>query len=52
MFPIVVHGRFCFEIDGKVLASCDEMADLANGVYTLAELHELQDQRIDAVSKV
>ncbi len=42
VFPTVVNGRFCFEIDGKVYASCDEMAELADGIYTVAELLQLR----------
>ncbi len=52
VFPKVVNGRFCFKIDGEVLLSCDEMAQLADRIYTLAELHKFQARPIGAISKV
>ncbi len=51
VFPTVVNGRFGFEIDSKVYASCDEMADLADGIYTLAEFLEVQTRHLEVVSK-
>ncbi len=51
IFPTVENGTFGFKIDGEIYASCDELADLADGLYTLAELREAQTQQIEAVSK-
>ncbi len=51
IFPIVVNGRLDFEIDGEIHASCDEMADLADGIYTLAEFLEAQARHLAVVSK-
>ena len=34
-----------FEIDGRVLASWQEMQDLADGVYSLPELEDLYERR-------
>ena len=41
----VRDGTMWFEIDGRMLASWAEMQDLADGVYTLAELEELYVRR-------
>jgi hypothetical protein len=34
-----------FEIDGRMLASWQEMQDLADGVYSLPELEDLYERR-------
>jgi len=34
-----------FEIDGKMLASWEEIEDLADGVYSLVELEDLYERR-------
>jgi len=39
------HGKTWFEIDCRMRASAEEMQDLADGVYSLAELEEVFLQR-------
>ena len=34
-------GKFWFEIDNRMLASREEMENLADGVYSLSELEKL-----------
>ena len=38
-------GTFWFEVDRRMLVSWDEMVNLADGVYSLAELEELYKKR-------
>jgi len=38
-------GEFWYEIDRRMLASGQEMQNLADGVYSLAELEELYRRR-------
>ena len=38
-------GTMWFEIDRRMLASWEEMVNLADGVYSLAELEELYKRR-------
>jgi hypothetical protein len=39
------YGKLLFEIDGNMLATRQEMLELANGVYSLIELRELFERR-------
>jgi hypothetical protein len=39
------QGRFWFEVDRRMLVSWEEMQNLADGVYSLAELEELYKKR-------
>ena len=39
--PYNRDGRFWFEIDGRMLASAQEMEELADRVYSLTELEDL-----------
>jgi hypothetical protein len=39
--PYNREGQFWYEIDGRMLASHQEMEDLADRVYTLLELEDL-----------
>ena len=43
--PYVRYGVLWFEIDGNVLATRQELLELADGVYSFAELLELLAQR-------
>jgi hypothetical protein len=38
-------GTMWYQIDGYMLASHEEMENLADGVYTLTELQELYEKR-------
>jgi hypothetical protein len=39
--PYIRHGVLWFEIDGDVLATRQELLELAGGVYSVTELQEL-----------
>ena len=39
-------GKRWFEIDGRMLASSEEMQNLADGVYSLDELEDLFQRRL------
>ena len=39
--PYIRNGVLCFEIDGNVLATRQELLELADGVYSFTELREL-----------
>ncbi len=39
--PYIRHGVLWFEIDGNILATRQELLELADGVYSLLELREL-----------
>ena len=39
--PFIRSGTLWFEIDGNMLATRQEMLELADGVYSLEELREL-----------
>jgi len=39
--PYNREGKFWFEIDGRMLASTQEMEELADRVYSLTELEDL-----------
>ena len=39
--PYNREGKFWFEIDGRMLASHQEMEDLADRVYSLLELEDM-----------
>jgi hypothetical protein len=41
-------GTFWFEVDRRMLVSWEEMQNLADGVYSLAELEELYKKRRQA----
>jgi len=43
--PYNREGVFWFEIDGRMLASAQEMGELADRVYSLTELEELFTKR-------
>ena len=43
--PYIRYGRLWFEIDGHMLATRQEMLELADGVYSLQELAELFGRR-------
>jgi hypothetical protein len=43
--PYNRDGKFWFEIDGRMLASRQEMEELANRVYSLTELEDLFARR-------
>jgi hypothetical protein len=43
--PCNREGQFWFEIDGRMLASQEEMEDLADRVYSLLDLEDLFVQR-------
>jgi hypothetical protein len=43
--PYIRYGTLWFEIDGKMLATRQEMLELADGVYSLQELAELFARR-------
>ena len=43
--PYNREGTFWFEIDGRMLASAQEMGELADRVYSLAELEGLFKKR-------
>jgi len=43
--PYNREGEFWYEIDGRMLASHQEMEDLADRVYSLLELEDLFVQR-------
>lgn len=43
--PYLRHGTLWFEIDGNMLATRQEMLELADGVYSLQELAELFARR-------
>jgi hypothetical protein len=43
--PYNREGIFWFEIDGRMLASAQEMEELADRVYSLTELEDLFKQR-------
>ncbi len=39
--PQMHKGELCFEVDGSLLISWDEMQGLINGLYTVEELKDL-----------
>ena len=41
MRPYIRYGVLWFEIDGNMLATRQELLELADGVYSLTELREL-----------
>lgn len=41
-------GTFWFEVDRRMLVSWEEMTNLADGVYSLAELEELYKKQREA----
>ena len=43
--PYIRQGRLLFEINGNVLATRQEILELADGVYSLEELLELSALR-------
>ena len=43
--PYIRYGTLWFEIDGNMLASRQEMLELADGVYSLQELAEIFARR-------
>ena len=43
--PHIRYGTLWFEIDGNMLATRQEMLELADGVYSLNELRELFTRR-------
>lgn len=43
--PYLRYGTLWFEIDGNMLATRQEMQELAEGVYSLDELRELFTRR-------
>ena len=43
--PYIRQGRLWFEINGNLLATRQEMLELADGVYSLEELLELSALR-------
>jgi hypothetical protein len=43
--PYNREGIFWFEIDGRMLASAQEMGELADRVYSLTELEDLFTKR-------
>ena len=43
--PYIRHGVLWFEIDGNVLATRQELLELADGVYSFTELLELLVRR-------
>jgi hypothetical protein len=43
--PYIRYGTLWFEIDGNMLATRQEMGELAEGVYSLQELAELFARR-------
>ena len=43
--PYIRYGALWFEIDGNMLATRQEMLELADGVYSLQELTELFARR-------
>ena len=43
--PYIRYGTLWFEIDGGMLATRQEMGELADGVYSLQELSELFARR-------
>lgn len=43
--PYIRYGTLSFEIDGNMLATRQEMLELADGVYSLQELAELFARR-------
>jgi hypothetical protein len=43
--PYIRQGRLWFEINGNMLATRQEMLELADGVYSLEELLELSALR-------
>ena len=43
--PYNREGTFWYEIDGKMLASAQEMGELADRVYSLTELEDLFNKR-------
>jgi hypothetical protein len=43
--PYNREGTFWFEIDGRMLASAQEMGELADRVYSLTELEGLFEKR-------
>jgi len=43
--PYIRYGTLWFEIDGTMLATRQEMLELANGVYSMQELAELFGRR-------
>jgi hypothetical protein len=43
--PYIRYGVLWFEIDGNVLATRQELLELADGVYSYTELLELLAQR-------
>ncbi len=43
--PYLRYGTLWFEIDGNMLATRQEMLELADGVYSLNELRELFTRR-------
>lgn len=44
--PYIRHGVLWFEIDGNVLATRQELLELADGVYSFRELQELHLLRL------
>lgn len=45
--PYIRYGVLWFEIDGNMLATRQELLELADGVYSLAELQELVLRRTE-----
>jgi hypothetical protein len=45
--PYNREGTFWFEIDRRLLASAQEMRDIADGVYSIEELEGLFQKRKD-----
>ena len=43
--PYIRYGTLWFEIDGNMLATRQEMLELADGVYSLQELAEIFARR-------
>jgi hypothetical protein len=43
--PFIRCGTLWFEIDGNMLATRQEMLELADGVYSVEELRELFERR-------
>jgi hypothetical protein len=43
--PYIRYGNLWFEIDGNMVATRQEMLELADGVYSLQELTELFARR-------
>ena len=49
--PYNSEGKFWFEIDGRMLASHQEMEDLADHVYSFLELEDLFVRRLKEEQK-